>query len=609
VLTSLFSLGSRPRWPFRANFHRVLEGLSRMLPRPGPRHWAFSGYFAATALLTFPAWLDPTAKWTGAAGDPMKFMEFLGWYPFAISHGLNPLLNTYVNLPGGSNMMWDTTMPLAALCLWPVTAVFGVIAAWNVAVVCALVLDGWCTFLWLRRHVQHAIAAWMGGLLMVLGPFAVARAHGHLNLLFFFPMPLLFIEIERLVQSHGRHPVGPGARAGLLVAVQLLLCEEIVALGGVMMGTVVAIGFLMDPHAFKGLKKHLAKACMSATVVLVALTAAPLAYQFFGPERIVGLIEPLNYFVTDLVNLVVPNAYTAFDPHFALRLSERWSAYVIENDAYIGIPLTVVAVFTIACWWRDRWVRLIGLATITAVVWSLGPFLHFDGMSERAIALPAMLLARLPISDNILPARFDLFTDLGLGALIAVFIDRAVLAGTWRGRVASGTAIILVCVTLAPRVPIPTYTPGTPHYFAATGDVRSLQQGSKVMVVPYGDSSLTMAPMLWQAIAGFRFRMVAATMWTAGPRGAASFGGSAGGTSLDCVMEELQFGSSPVECTPDPIEAARSELDRLQVTVIIMGPLAYGDDAALMRPIEKFLTAVAGAPPRHDEGVLLWEYH
>ncbi len=76
----------------------------------------------------------------------------------------------------------------------------------------------------------HAVAAWMGGLLMVLGAYAAARAHQHLNLPFFFPMPLLFIEVEKFVES-GRRPLASGARAGLLGAVQLLCCEEIVALG------------------------------------------------------------------------------------------------------------------------------------------------------------------------------------------------------------------------------------------------------------------------------------------------------------------------------------------------------------------------------------------
>jgi hypothetical protein len=538
----------------------------------------------------------------------MKFMEFLGWYPFAISHGLNPFLNSYVNLPGGSNMMWDTTMPLAAICLWPVTAVFGVIAAWNVGVVGALVLDGWCTYVWLRRHVKHSVAAWVGGLFMVLGPYAAARAHGHLNLLFFFPMPLVFIEIERFVESRGARPLASGARAGLLVAVQLLCCEEIVALGAIVIGTVVMIGLVIDRRALNDLWEGLAKAGGSATVVFVALTAVPLAYQFFGPGRIIGPIEPVNDFVTDIVNVVAPNAYAAFDPHFTLTLSERWSGYTIENDAYIGLPLIVVAVFTVARWWRERWVRLVGLGTVAALVWSLGPFLHFDGFAERAIGLPGVALALLPVSDNILPARFDLFTDFGLAALIAVFVDSAVLVGSWRARSAGAVAMILVCVTLAPREPIAAYAPRTPRYFAANGDVRSLRQGSIALVVPYGDSSLTIAPMLWQAASGFRFRMVAGGMYTAGPRGTPSFGGSAGGTTLDCVMQELQSGLSVPACTADPVKAVRAELDKLGVSLIIMGPLAYGTDPALMRPMEKFLGAVAGVPPRHEEGVLLWEY-
>ena len=152
------------------------------------------------------------------------------------------VVEQHVNLPSGSNMMWDTTMPLAAVCLWPVTAVSGVIAAWNVGVVAALVLDGWCTLLWSRRHSRHAVAAWMGVLLMVLGPYAAARAHQHLNLLVFFLMPLLLIEVEKFVDSRRRRPLASGARAGLLVAVQSLLCEEIVALEAVALGTVVVIG-------------------------------------------------------------------------------------------------------------------------------------------------------------------------------------------------------------------------------------------------------------------------------------------------------------------------------------------------------------------------------
>ena len=145
-----------------------------------------------------PGVADPATDYIGFASDPMKFMEFLAWYPFAFRHDLDPLFNTYVNLPRGSNMMWDTTVPFLAVMFWPVTVTFGVIASWKVALSTMLVLDGYCTFLLLRRHVHKAFAAWVGGLMMVVGPYAFTRAHGHLNVLAFFPVPLLVLEVEKL---------------------------------------------------------------------------------------------------------------------------------------------------------------------------------------------------------------------------------------------------------------------------------------------------------------------------------------------------------------------------------------------------------------------------
>ena len=42
--------------------------------------------------------------------------------------------------------------------------------------------------------------------------------------------------------------------------------------------------------------------------------------------------------------------------------------------------------------------------------------------------------------------------------------------------------------------------------------------------------------------------------------------------------------------------------------MIIMGPMAYGTEPALQRPMEDFLTQLAGAPPRVDQGVMVWSY-
>jgi hypothetical protein len=540
----------------------------------------------------------------------MAYMEILGWFPFAISHGLNPLLDTYVNLPQGSNMMWDAAGPLATITLWPVTALFGVILSYNVAIVGALALDGWCTFLWLRRHVRHPVAAWLGGLLMVLGPYASTRAHGHVVYLLFFSVPLLLIAIERVVADPRHGHLRWGATIGTLAAVQLLCCEEIVALFVLAVGSTLVIAALLFPRAVKERIVSSVKTLAVALAVFLVISAVPLGYQFLGPGRIVGPIQAPNTFETDVVNLVVPGSGTALQPQFAAVLAGHWTGGFMEANAYIGIPLLLVSIYTVIRWRRDRWLRVVGVGTAAALVWSLGAFLHIDGITHHVLPLPGRLLSYLPVFNDVLPARFDMFMDLGLAAVVAVFVERAVLAGRWRGRLAGDAALLLVCVTLAPSLPISASVTDTPRYFLPGGDVDALPQGTVALVVPYGDGETTMDPLLWQAESGFRFRMVAGAIYTAERDGGAAFGESLwpSGTTLDCVMQLLQAGVSTGPCTADPVGAVRAELDQLGVQVILMGPMAYGTEPALQRPMEDFLSRVAGTAPRIDEGALVWPY-
>jgi hypothetical protein len=101
--------------------------------------------------------------------------------------------------------------------------------------------------------------------------------------------------------------------------------------------------------------------------------------------------------------------------------------------------------------------------------------------------------------------------------------------------------------------------------------------------------------------------MVSGTIWTAGLGGAPSFGRPMT-TTLDCVMNALQTSGTMSGCGADLVGAVRSDLDQLGVRVIILGPLAYGTEPDLQAPMEDFLTQVAGAPPRADQGIRLWAY-
>ena len=268
---------------------------------------AFVGYLAVGMVLTASAWSDPTRRWVGQPGDPMTFMQFLAWYPFALGHGLNPLLDTYVNLPRGSNMMWATTVPLVSVALWPVTAVFGAIATYNVALAGALTLDGWCIHLWLRRHLKSSAASWLAGVAVLLGPYVSARLHGHLDLLCFFPAVLIIREVERLISGTGLARWRPlGLRIGLLAVVQLLCYEEILVLTAVIVAT-VGIGLALRCQEWVTRNVFtIVRAAIVAVGTFLVGAALPLGYQFFGPRRIVGPIQPPNFHVISLRDAQCP---------------------------------------------------------------------------------------------------------------------------------------------------------------------------------------------------------------------------------------------------------------------------------------------------------------
>jgi hypothetical protein len=619
----------------------VTAWLGRVgIPRPGARLAAFGAYLLVALALTFPVWRAAATEYPGVPGDPMGFMNFLGWFPYALSHGLNPLLDAYVNLPRGSNMMWNTSVPLLSVVMWPVTAIFGVVVSYHVALLLALALDGWCTFLWLRRHVRHQTAAWLGGLLMILGPYSSTQATAHIHLVLFFLVPLLIVAVETVMTHPDHSSLRWGALIGLLAAAQLLLAEETLILFVVAVGTAIVISALVFPRNVRSRLVPLARTLGVAVVVLVVICGVPLAYQLLGPGRAVGLLQPRNSYVTDLASLLFPNGHTVLAPPLTAKLSADWTGGLLEADSYIGLPLLLVSLWTFRRWLGDRWLRVVGCATAAAVVWSLGPYLHINGVTFLSLPLPGRLLADLPVLGNVLPSRFALFIDLGLAAVVAVFTDRTVLDGTRRARGAGGIALLLVGATLAPVMPLAVWNVATPQYFLAGGDVAKLPAGTAVLLVPFGaDSQSTFEPLLWQAESGFRIRLVSAPLIQGGPEGvsaglpstiqldqhpwsfpsltpAAATGatsaspapGSAVGTTLACVMDALEASLPTTPCGPNLVQASRSDLHALGVSVIILGPMDFGMSPALQSRMEAFLTQLAGGPPRADQGVLVWSH-
>ena len=83
--------------------------------------------------------------------DPNFYVWAWGWWPYALTHGLNPLHSHLIGAPGGYNLAWATTAPAVAGLVCPITAAAGPIAAFNVTLLLAPPASGWAAFVAARK--------------------------------------------------------------------------------------------------------------------------------------------------------------------------------------------------------------------------------------------------------------------------------------------------------------------------------------------------------------------------------------------------------------------------------------------------------------------------
>ena len=87
--------------------------------------------------------------------DVQFYAWALGWWPYAVSHGVNPLFSPQIGAPHGYDLAWASTAPSVDLLMWPVTAAFGVVVSYNVALLLIPPVSGWAAFLAARRLIDR----------------------------------------------------------------------------------------------------------------------------------------------------------------------------------------------------------------------------------------------------------------------------------------------------------------------------------------------------------------------------------------------------------------------------------------------------------------------
>jgi hypothetical protein len=537
-------------------------------------------YVLIAVALFSSTWIDPAGRLIGTPKDPKLFVWYLGWLPHELSLGHNPLFSDYLSYPSGVNLMWNTSMIFPAVLLWPFTAAFGPVVAYNLLITAGLALSAWFGFLAARRFIDSEPACFVAGLLYGFSPALVAQALGHPHVVVaLFPPVALLLGHEILVRRR-TNPVVAGAIAGVAAALQLLTGEELLAMTLLVAAIGVAVLALLHRDQVRPVLPIAGTAAGVAIVSVALITAIPLSFQFFGPQTVSGNVQQPDVYVSDLLAFALPSNLIHF------------TGNTTENGAYVGLPLLVLFIAGLVIGRKQGWIQWAGWTTLIVALLSLGPHLHVNG-NVTPVWLPWAAMAQLPLLGSALPARLMVIGWLGVALVVAAVVAVAI-KGSRRWRVATGATLIAGLAVIFPSVPYPSVSATVPAYFRPGGDVEKVAPGSVMLVTPFSSKESTDA-MLWQAAANYRFRMPEGDAFTPGPYlgPRPSF--------LQKTLDEMDANQQPVAVTPEVRAASLADIQRFRVATIVAGP-SPGKAA-----IVAFWTEFLGFTPNEDGGVDVWE--
>ncbi|MGH9067132.1 MAG: hypothetical protein ACRD0J_06545 [Acidimicrobiales bacterium] len=540
------------------------------------------------------AWSWPATHTVGAGGDSYAVTWYLGWAPFAIGHGMNPLVSPYVWAPQGINLMWNP-MTLLALVMAPITVTAGVVVSFNVVATAAPALSAWAAYLAFRRWTR-VVPALAGALCFGFSPFMAAQSYQHPFLTFLVTGPLLAILFDRMLVVQGAPAWRDGLWLGLVVWVQLLISEEILVMEAVAAGLAVVALCVANRQVTAARVRHALAGLGTGVLTAGLLGAAPLAFQFLGPYRLSGRVHSPGTYVTDLWNFVVPTRVTAISPPPAQALATQFTGNYTEWGAYIGVPLLAFMVLAIVVGRRRR-VAWVGLAVAVGMgIASLGSVLHVAG-AGTGFPLPWDLVSRLPLLQDVLPGRFTSLMFLGVGLVLAVGLDELWLRPL-RLRAAGGALAALGLAALVPTLSYPSRPVPASAAFAS-GSVCPSRPGADVAVEP----SQQEKTLFWQIQAGYCFSMPTGSgLIRPGMTDPPTWG-----VLTQASLAAQAWGPMPA-ITPELRATARAELARAKVTAVVIGPPAHPDLPVARDFLSRWLTGLLGTPPVPTGDALVWPH-
>ncbi|WP_232280010.1 hypothetical protein [Roseiflexus castenholzii] len=415
------------------------------------------GYLALSLIIMAPVLPVFTTAIPGgpiAEVDGWQNVWNLWWVHRALATPTNPFFTPLLFYPQGVDLTLQTLNISNGILFLPVTALFGPIAAYNAAVLTALVLSGVGGYALALRVSGDRLAAFIGGAIFAFSPFHLTKIwDGQLEMITLQWAAFYAFFLLRAVEDLRRRDA---LIAGVFLALTGYTSWYYLFFFGVytLLFAAIWLAGAARERRVPMLRQFMFTAASGVTLLLplliaagrTALTTTGVIGMRFDPSNPLDLILIHS---ANLYDLFLPNGLHPLWGSAVETLVRTWHPYIGAWNIALGYTALALATAALALARSNAWRwAVIGLA---AIVLSLGPLVHI-GATRTAIPLPYQILLALPgLELARRPSHFVVIATLMLAPLAALGLQALRQRATHRhGYLLAGVTLAAIAFEYAP---------------------------------------------------------------------------------------------------------------------------------------------------------------